>query len=146
PLRGGRYDGTRTRRRIRRTSVILARFWEGAAMKTPASRFRTAAKLVLILLLGFGAFGAPAQAQVMRQDGMTLPWFHTRSEKMARQACADNLPECRDSVRQKMVVEQIITLLAPWVALALILLIGSMYLRVRDRMREKRRHEAERVH
>src|ERR1700740_2753429 len=102
-------------------------------MDTLISRFRTAAKLMLILLLGFGAFApVPARAQIMHDDGVPLPWFHTRAEKLARQACMHNLPECRDSVRQQLALELMITTLAPWVLLCLVIFGAVMYVRRRD--------------
>lgn len=116
-------------------------------MKALTLRFRTAAKIVLILLVGFGAFAPlPARAQIMHEDGVPIPWFHSRSEKLARQACMHNLPECRDSVRQKLAMELMITNLAPWVLLCLIVLGAVMYVRIRDAKREARRHEAQRHH
>jgi hypothetical protein len=111
------------------------------------SRFRTAAKVVLILLFGFGAFAAlPARAQIMHDDGVPLPWFHSRAERLARQACLHNLPECRDSVRRKLAVELMITTLTPWVLLCLVILGAVIYVRRREAARERRRHEAERHH
>jgi hypothetical protein len=111
------------------------------------SRFRTAAKVVVILLVGFGAFAPlPAQAQIMHEDGVPLPWFHTRAEKLARQACMQNLPECRDSVRQELALELMITTLAPWVLLLLVILGAVIYVRRQEAVREVRRHEAQRHH
>jgi hypothetical protein len=116
-------------------------------MKKSTSCFRTAAKIVLILLLGFAAFApVPARAQIMHEDGVPIPWFHSRSEKLARQACMQNLPECRDSVRQKLATELMITNLAPWVMICLIVLGAVMYVRIRDAKREARRQAAQRHH
>lgn len=116
-------------------------------MDTSKSGFRTAARLAFYIFLVLGAgLAAPARAQVMHNDGFSLPWFHTRAENLARQACEDNLPECRDSVRQKLVAEHLITTLAPWILLCLIILGAVVYTRRQEARRERRRHEAERQH
>jgi hypothetical protein len=115
-------------------------------MNRAPSVFRTAAKLVFCLLLVLSAGASPARAQIMHNDGVALPWFHTRAEKLERQACEDNLPECRDSVRQQLAVEHMVTILAPWILLCLVMLGAVMYVRRRDAARERQRHQAERQH
>jgi hypothetical protein len=116
-------------------------------MKPSKSVFRTAAKFLFFLLLALSVQGmSPARAQVMHQDGFQIPWFHTRAEKLARQACEDDLPECRDSVRQQLAVEHTITNLAPWVLICLVILGAVIYVRRQEFVREKLRHEAQRHH
>jgi len=98
-----------------------------------------------LLLLGvFGA--ASSRAQVMHDDGLPLPWFHNRAQQMARQACEDDLPECRDSVRRQLVTEKMITNLLPWVLLCLVMLGAFVYVRRQEAVREGRRNQAARQH
>ena len=59
------------------------------------------------------AMAAPATAQQMHDDGVALPWFHSRAEQMARDACENDLPECRDSVRKQLATEKAITRTLP---------------------------------
>ncbi|TAK97912.1 MAG: hypothetical protein EPO08_20535 [Rhodospirillaceae bacterium] len=98
----------------------------------------------LLLLAVFGP--TPSRAQVMHDDGFALPWFHSRAQQMARQACENDLPECRDSVRRQLATEKIITTLAPWVLLCLFILGAVIYARRREAEREERRHQAARHH
>jgi hypothetical protein len=88
----------------------------------------------------------PAAAQKMSEDGMQLPWFHSRAEKLARQACENDLPECRDSIRKKIATEKMITRTAPWVLLCLFLLGMSRYSRMRENRRRKKQEEIARHH
>jgi hypothetical protein len=88
----------------------------------------------------------PSLAQVMHDDGFALPWFHSRSQQMARRACEDELPECRESVRRQLATEKTITTIAPWVLLCLFMLGTVIYVRRREARREERRHQAERHH
>ena len=73
-----------------------------------------ARRLYFVIALSLSGLGtllvpSPAAAQKMSEDGFTLPWFHSRGEKLARQACIDDLPECRDSVRKQIATEKMIT-------------------------------------
>ncbi len=81
----------------------------------------------------------PVYAQKMSEDGMTLPsWFFSRSEQTARRACLNDLPECRDSVRQQIAVEKTVALLAPWVLTAFVIWGAIIYVRRRDAKRDER--------
>jgi hypothetical protein len=97
---------------------------------------------LLLLAVAFG--GTPARAQIMHDDGITLPWFHSRADRMARQACEDELPECRDSVRRELVTEKLITTIAPWVLLLLVIIGAIRYVRYQERKRDAQRHDAAR--
>ena len=92
----------------------------------------------MLLMAAFSP--TPALAQVMHDDGFALPWFHSRSQQMARRACEDELPECRESVRRQLATEKVITTIAPWVLLCLFMLGTVIYVRRRESQREERRH------
>jgi len=114
-------------------------------------RERAIVRCVLGLCIGamllLSALGpTPAHAQVMRDEGFLIPWFHSRAEKLARQACQEELPQCRDSVRQQMAAEKAFTIFAPWVLLALFIWGAVIYVRRKEAQKEARRHEAERHH
>lgn len=107
--------------------------------------------LVFATLLGAGVavapmLVAPARAQVMPEQGMTLPWFRSRSEEIQRDACRRNLPECRASVRAQMDLEQSITVILPWAALGVAVLGVLFYLRAQEKKRERKKKLARMHH
>ncbi len=111
----------------------------------------TTRRLYFAVVLSLGGLGValsptPAAAQKMSEDGIQLPWFHSRAEKLARQACEDGLPECRDSVRQRIATEKAITITAPWVGLCLVLLGAARFSRMREQKRRKKQEELARHH
>ncbi len=111
----------------------------------------TARRLYIAIVLSLGAFGTvmaptPAAAQKMNEDGIQLPWFRSRAEKLARAACEADLPECRDSVRKKIATEKVITSYAPWIMLCLFFLGASQYMRIRENRRRKKQEEVARNH
>ncbi len=107
--------------------------------------------IVLATLLASGvaagpALVAPARAQVMPEQGMTLPWFRSRSEQVQRDACRRNLPECRATVRAQMDIEQSITVILPWAALGVAVLGVLFYLRAQEKKRERKKKIARMHH
>jgi len=107
--------------------------------------------LVFATLLSAGVAAAPvlvapARAQVMPEQGMTLPWFRSRSEEIQRDACRRNLPECRASVRAQMDLEQSITVILPWAALGVAVLGVLFYLRAQEKKRERKKKLARMHH
>lgn len=92
---------------------------------------------MFVALAGVGA-SAPAHAQVIKPYGMPIPsFFFSAGERRARDACADNRPECRASVRAQMEQEMAISLVIPWVILAIGILIVLFYLREQERKKAK---------
>ena len=102
--------------------------------------------IVLSLGLGVALAPTPAAAQKMSEDGIQLPWFHSRAEKLARAACEADLPECRDSVRKKIATEKMITMTAPWIAVCLVFLGAARFSRMREAKRRKKQEELSRTH
>jgi hypothetical protein len=92
------------------------------------------------------ALVAPARAQVMPEQGVTLPWFRSRSEQIQRDACRRNLPECRASVRAQMDIEQSVTVILPWAALGFAVLGVLFYLRAQEKKRERKKKLARMHH
>lgn len=88
----------------------------------------------------------PAWAQVMPSQGIPIPWFHSPAERIQRDACRRNLPECRSSVRAQLEFEESITVILPWVALAIAILGVLFWLRRQEREREKRKRLARMHH
>jgi hypothetical protein len=82
----------------------------------------------------------------MPEQGLTLPWFRSRSEEIQRDACRRNLPECRASVRAQMDIEQSITVILPWAALGLAVLGVLFYLRAQEKKRERKKKLARMHH
>ena len=101
---------------------------------------------VLLPLLLTGGFVTPASAQIMRRDGFTIPWIHSAAERRAREACENNQPDCRPSVRADMDQEKAISLLFPWMLAGGIVLGALFWLRKREQERLKRRRSAQRKH
>jgi hypothetical protein len=100
---------------------------------------------VMVPLLA-GGFAAPASAQVMKRDGFTIPWFHSAAERRAREACENNQPDCRPSVRQQIADEKAVSLITPWLILGAVVLGALFWLRKRDQDRTKKRRQAQRKH
>jgi hypothetical protein len=110
-------------------------------------RWLIGVRLAVAALLVLAVWGsAPVQAQKMSDDGVLIPWFHSKAEQAARRACLNDLPECRDSVRRQIATEKVITLVAPWMATVLIIWGVVLYVRRRDARREEKRHQAQRAH
>jgi hypothetical protein len=107
-------------------------------------------RLVLFLaLLACGYLGgdvAPARAQVMKPDGIALPWFRSPAERRAREACEQNLPECRASVRQQIADEKAASMITPWLILGVGILVALLWLRVQEKKKLKKRASAQRRH
>jgi hypothetical protein len=101
---------------------------------------------VLAPLLLAGGFAAPASAQIMKRDGFTIPWFHSAAERRAREACENNQPDCRPSVRQEIMDEKAASLITPWLILGTIILGALFWLRKRDQEKIKKRRQAQRKH
>ncbi len=101
--------------------------------------------MALAPALAFGA--APdAGAQIMKRDGFTIDWFASPAERRAREACANNQPDCRPAVRAQMDQEKAISLLLPW-ALAGAAILGVLfYLRKLEQQKLKKRRDAQRKH
>ena len=107
-------------------------------------------RLILFLaLIACGYLGpsvVPARAQVMKPDGIALPWFRSPAEQRARAACEQNLPECRASVRQQMADEKAASMITPWLILGVAILAVLFWLRAQEKKKEKKRAQAQRRH
>jgi hypothetical protein len=112
-----------------------------------AVRFsRVMLAVIIAPLLMAGGFAAPASAQVMKRDGFTIPWFHSAAERRAREACENNQPDCRPSVRQQIADEKAASLITPWLILGAVILGTLFWLRRREQERLKKRRAAQRKH
>lgn len=99
--------------------------------------------LAPVLLCG----GAPeAGAQIMKRDGFTIDWFSSPAERRAREACANNQPDCRPSVRDQMDKEKAFSLLLPWALAGAIVLGVLFWMRKREQEKLKKRRAAQRKH
>ena len=101
---------------------------------------------VLVPLLLVGGLGAPASAQVMKRDGFAIPWFHSAADQRAREACENNQPDCRASVRAEIDQEKAISLLLPWALAGAVVLGVLFWMRKREQERIKKRRAAQRKH
>ena len=112
-------------------------------------RFRALAP-TLVLLSGLFSINpgsvAPVHAQVFDPVGVSLPWFRSEAEKRDRQACEQNLPECKGSVRQEIAKERMASAITPWLLLGVAVLCVLVFLRVQERSRAKRRRRAQQRH
>jgi hypothetical protein len=89
----------------------------------------------------------PAAAQIMPDNGIDFGrFFRSRQEQMAREACENNLPECRADIRRQMQEEKSLSLLTPWILLGLGILGVLLVARKREKAKEKHRREAQRKH
>ena len=113
-------------------------------MKLSRNRLRRVGAAILAVVMCLGPF--PAAAQKMHTDGMQLPWFRSKAQIIARQACEDELPECRDSVRKQLATEKAITSMAPWAMLAFAIIGALLYARRQEILKERRRQDAAREH
>ena len=104
--------------------------------------------LALAVMAFFAGPGAsPAQAQVIKPYGMPIPsFFFSPGEERARDACAQNLPTCRASVRAEMEQEMAISLVIPWIILAVGVLIVLFYLRAQEKKKAQARAAARKHH
>lgn len=107
--------------------------------------------LILTLALVASLIGvgrpSPASAQVFKPTGMAIPsFFFPAAERRARDACADNLPNCRASVRAQMEQEMAVSLVIPWVILGVGVLVVLFYLRKQERAKARARALARRHH
>ena len=101
---------------------------------------------VMAPLLMVGSFAAPASAQIMKRDGFTIDWFHSAGERRAREACENNQPDCRPSVRAEIDQEKAISLIVPWALAGGVILGALFWLRKREQDRLKKRRAAQRKH
>jgi len=107
----------------------------------PMKRYRLlfSAFAVVLGLSGVG-YTPPAVAQVMKQQGLPIPaFFFSGAERRAREACADNLPNCRASVRAQMEQEMEISLTLPYVGLGIGLIVVLVMLRGQEKKKAKAR-------
>jgi hypothetical protein len=94
---------------------------------------------VVLGLSGVG-YAPPATAQVFKQQGLPIPsFFFSGAERRGREACADNLPNCRASVRARMNQEMEISLTIPYIILAVGLVIVLVWLRGQEKKKAKAR-------
>lgn len=87
-----------------------------------------------------------AGAQIMKRDGFTLNWFASPAERRAREACANNQPDCRPSVRDQMDKEKAFSLLLPWALAGAIVLGVLFWLRKQEQEKLKKRRTAQQKH
>lgn len=88
----------------------------------------------------------PAAAQIMPDNGIDFGFFRSRQEQLAREACENNLPECRADIRRQMQEEKGISLLTPWILLCVGILAVLLIARKRDQAKQRHRREAARKH
>lgn len=101
------------------------------------------AALMPLLLCGLTP---SAGAQVMKRDRFTIPWFRSAAEQRARDACLNNQPDCRPSVRDQIDQEKAISLLAPWGILGIAILGVLFWLRKLEQDKNKKLRDAQRKH
>jgi len=100
----------------------------------------------LLLVLGVTGPASAGQA-VIKPYGMPIPsFFFPAAEQRAREACAQERPECRASVRADMEQEMAISLVIPWVILGVGILIVLLYLRKQEKAKQKARMAARQHH
>ena len=93
-----------------------------------------------------GAMSAETPA-VIKPYGMAIPsFFFPAAEQRAREACAQNLPTCRSSVRAEMYQEMSISLAVPWVLLGVAILVLLFRMRSQEKKKEQARAAARRHH
>ncbi len=106
-----------------------------------------AAVLCSAVALGTVATAPPATAQIIKPYGMAIPsFFFSAGERRAREACVENRPECRASVRAEIEQEMLISLIIPWALLGVGILIVLFALRNAERKKLKAAAEARRHH
>ena len=72
--------------------------------------------------------------------------FQKAGERRAREACAEESPNCRANVRAQMEQEMAISLILPWILLGAGVLIVLFYLRAEEKKKAKARELARRHH
>jgi hypothetical protein len=102
--------------------------------------------LASLLTMSSSAAALPAAAQIMPEQGIPLPFFRSRAEKIAREACEQGRPECRSDVRAQMEFERSITVIFPWAALGVAILGVLFWLRAQEKKKEAHRRAARRKH
>lgn len=105
--------------------------------------------LAFAMVIGFSGVAAPrpAAAQVIKPYGMPIPsFFFPAGERRAREACAEESPNCRASVRAQMEQEMAISLVIPWILLGAGVLLVLFYLRAEEKKKAKARELARRHH
>ena len=115
-------------------------------MKSLMKISRTAILGIALALLSV-ATAPPVAAQIIKPYGMAVPsFFFSGTEQRAREACAENRPECRASVRAQMEHEMAISLVIPWVLLGIGVLVVLFSLRNAERKKVKAAEAARRHH
>lgn len=109
-------------------------------------RFRKLLHVVALAPLLVCGVAPEAGAQVMKRDGFTIDWFYSAAERRARAACANNQPDCRPAVRDRMDQEKAISLLLPWALAGAIVLGVLFWMRKREQEKLKKRRAAQRKH
>ena len=106
----------------------------------------TAALLLLVSGPGLANRASAGQA-IIKPYGIAIPsFFFNSSEQRARDACAQERPECRASVRAEMEQEMAISLVIPWIILAGGILYALFFLRGQERAKQKARMAARQNH
>ena len=110
-----------------------------------------ASSLCVAAILGVASFVGPLRAAetppVIKPMGMAIPsFFFSASEARQRNACANNLPECRPSIRAQMEQEMAYSMILPWVLVGVGILAALFYLRAQERKKQKQRLAARRHH
>jgi hypothetical protein len=98
-------------------------------------------RLVFVAATVWVLGGVPsAHAQVMKPNGMALPGFlFPAAERRAREACLQQRPECRASVRAQIEQEMAYSLLIPWVLLGGAILGVLLWMRGKEKQKERAR-------
>ncbi len=109
-------------------------------------RFRKLLQIVALAPVLMCGAAPEAGAQVMKRDGFTIDWFYSAAERRAREACANNQPDCRQSVRDRMDQEKAISLLLPWALAGGIILGVLFWMRKREQEKLAKRRAAQRKH
>jgi hypothetical protein len=103
--------------------------------------------ILAVVIIGPAPVHAAETAPVIKPMGMPIPsFFFSTSEARQRNACADELPECRPSVRAQMEQEMAYSMILPWVLAGGGILIGLFYLRKQEKKKLKLRKAAQRHH
>lgn len=109
-------------------------------------RFRKLLQVAVLTPALLCGIAPEAGAQIMKRDGFTLNWFASPAERRAREACANNQPDCRPAVRAQMDTEKAFSLLLPWALAGAIVLGVLFWMRKLEQEKLKKRREAKRKH
>lgn len=103
-----------------------------------ANRF---SRLIFAAAMVWLVAGVPsAEAQVFKPNGMALPGFlFPAGERRAREACIEERPECRASVRAQIYQEMSYSLLVPWILVGFAAIGGLIWLRGKEKQKERAR-------